>query len=258
MVRKRTNNNDDENRKLVKSDNKKGIIKTIIKNDVKIIAKNESQVKLINSIKNNEITICDGLAGSGKTYVTLGLALNLLKRENSPYERIYLVKSVTTLKNEEVGFIKGTLKEKMEPFMWSFVINLEKLINEESVKELFNREIIREVPLAYIRGTSLDNCIIVTDESQNISIDNMRTLMTRIGSNCKLIILGDKNQIDLKDKNLSSLSTIIENFSDIQSIGCVVMSEDDDNVRNPLIKTIEDRFKRIVNKKKIKQILNES
>ena len=127
--------------------------------------------------------------------------------------------------------------------MFSFYINLEKLILKSSIEQLISQDIIRPFPLAYMRGASLDDCIIIIDETQNITVDNIRTIMTRIGSNSKLIILGDVNQIDLKNKNESSLRVILDIFQNVENIGIVKMSEDDVNVRNPIIKIIEDKFK---------------
>jgi phosphate starvation-inducible PhoH-like protein len=112
------------------------------------------------------------------------------------------------LKGEEIGFLKGDLKEKIEPFMWSFYINMEKLLPEANIRNLVDKGIIRPFPLAYMRGASFDDCIIIADEMQNVSIDNSRTLLTRIGSNCKLILLGDIKQIDMKNKHESSLEII--------------------------------------------------
>ena len=97
-------------------------------------------------------------------------------------------------------------------------------------------------PLAYMRGASLDDCIIIADEIQNLTMSNARTLMTRIGSNSKLIMLGDVNQIDIDNKEESSLKTIVEMFNDIENIGVVEMSEHDTNIRNPLISVIEKKF----------------
>lgn len=220
----------------------KSVIKKLIPRDTKIIAMNESQKKLIQSIKQNEITICAGPAGTGKTFVALALALSLLRKESNRFKTIYLVKSIKTLKDEEVGFLKGELKDKIDPAMWSFYINIEKMILKPTLVSLLTEEIIRPFPLSYIRGSSLDDCIIIADEMQNVTFDNSRTLLTRIGSNCKLLVLGDINQIDLKNKNDSSLKTLLELFDGVKDIGVVRMSEEDTNIRNPLINVIEDKY----------------
>jgi phosphate starvation-inducible PhoH-like protein len=225
----------------------------VLKNDIKIVAKNDSQKKLINSIKNNEITISAGRAGCGKTYVAVAYALSLLRKTSNRFKKIYLVKSVTPIKGEELGFIKGDWKEKVEPFMWSYYINMEKLILESTLKYLIDKDYIKPFPLAYMRGASLDDCIIIADEMQNVSLGNARTLLTRIGSNCKLILLGDFNQIDIKETHLSSLKTLIENFKDINNIGVIEMNNSDTNIRNPLIDIIESKFNEIDEKNKNKK-----
>jgi len=221
----------------------KNIILKIITNDIKLVAKNESQKKLIQSIKNNEVTICSGRAGTGKTFVALAYALSLLRKSNNRYKRIYLVKSVTTLKNEELGFLKGDMKDKFEPFMWSYYINMEKLIFESAITTLREQEIIRPFPLAYIKGSSMDDCIIIADEMQNVILDNALTLLTRIGTNCKLIVLGDVDQIDLKNKKDSSLEALLKMYADVDQIGTIEMNENDTNVRNPLIDIIVEKYK---------------
>jgi phosphate starvation-inducible PhoH-like protein len=231
-----TVNSDEEVRQTKKQ------IAQIIPNDIRVKAHNESQKFLIRSIKNNEITISAGPPGCGKTFVSVAYALNLLRKENNRYKKIYLIKSVTTLKGEEIGFLKGDLKEKIEPFMWSFFINMEKLIPTTSMRTLLEKDIIRPFPLAYMRGASLDDCIIISDEMQNVSLDNSRTLLTRIGSNCKLIVLGDVKQVDLKNKNESSLEKLLELFINVEKMGVINMSEKDTNVRNPLISVIENKF----------------
>ena len=224
-------------------DNVKKIISDILPNDIKVASKNDSQKQLIKSIKNNEITICSGPAGTGKTYVAIAYALSLLRKSSNRYKKIYLVKSVTTLKNEELGYLKGGLREKIDPFMWSFYINIEKIILKSTLEELINQGLVEPFPLAYMRGASLDDCIIIADEMQNVSLDNARTLITRIGSNSKIILLGDRNQIDLKNKNESSLDVLLKLFKDVENFGVISMSDEDTNIRNPLINIIEDKFK---------------
>jgi len=119
----------------------KSTIKSFLKNNLKVQSKNESQKKLINSINRNQITISAGPAGTGKTYVALATALNLLMNGDNKFDKIYLVKSVTTLKGEEVGFIKGDLMEKFEPTMLSYYINLEKLISKSTLRVLIEKEV---------------------------------------------------------------------------------------------------------------------
>ena len=113
---------------------------------------------------------------------------------------------------------------------------MEKIILESSKKILIEKDIIRPFPLAYMRGVSLDDCIIIADEMQNVSIKNSLTLMTRIGSNSKLILLGDMNQIDMKNKYESSLVVILNMFADTHNIGTIMMSQEDTNVRNQQVK----------------------
>jgi phosphate starvation-inducible PhoH-like protein len=154
-----------------------------------------------------------------------------------------LVKSVTTLKKEELGFLKGDMKDKFDPFMWSYYINMEKVVHEASIKSLLEQEYIRPFPLAYIKGSSLDDCIIIADEMQNIILDNALTLLTRLGSNAKLIVLGDIDQIDLANKKDSSLEPLLEMYADVPQIGTIEMDDNDDNVRNPLIDIIVAKYK---------------
>ena len=209
-----------------------------IKIDIK--HKNETQKKLTNSIKTNDVTICTGPAGCGKTYITCAQSLIELKHTKT-IEKIVLVKSVTTLKSEEIGFLKGTLEEKMEPFMYSFLNNFEKIVGRELVETLKNEKVIEILPIAYMRGINIDNAIIIVDEVQNISIDNIRTILTRLGENSKIILLGDLKQIDQKNRYDSALMFLTKYFKNIDRVDVVEFSLDD-VVRHPLIKQIEPIF----------------
>lgn len=208
---------------------------------VNLKCKTQNQKKLVNLIKDKEIVICSGPAGSGKTYVTCSVALDLLKNDLR-FKKIVIIKSVTTLKDEEIGYIKGSIKEKMEPYVYSFIHNFQKIVGEYTVSQLREGNYIQELPLAFIRGINIDNAIVIIDEIQNISIENMRTIMTRLGENAKMIFLGDENQIDMRKKNESSLSFIIDKFEPVDEVGTIRLTEDD-IVRNPLIKKIEQIFK---------------
>jgi phosphate starvation-inducible PhoH-like protein len=211
-----------------------------IKIDIK--PKTENQKKLVYAITNNEITIASGLPGTGKTFLACAEALKLIKDTNTPYKKVILVKSVTTLKDEEIGFLKGTMEEKMEPFMDSFLDNFNKIIGETNTNKLRTLGYIQTKPIAYVRGRSIDKSVIIIDEAQNISLDNMRTLMTRIGENSKLIILGDVKQKDIRNKKESSLEVVIDRFRNKMGFGTVELRNEEDIVRNPIIKVIEDVF----------------
>ena len=181
------------------------------------------------------------------TFLAVSEALNLLKEEETVYKKIILIKSVTPLKGEEVGFLKGDLDTKLAPFMYSFMANFYKLIGNNLSNSLKEQGIIEILPIAFIRGLSIDNSIIIIDEAQNISIDNMESILTRIGENSKMIIIGDTKQIDIKNKRESSLNLISEKFSNIEGFG-IMKFEKSDQVRNPLINKIEDVFDKLKEK----------
>ena len=205
---------------------------------ISVKCKTENQKSLVNSIKDNEVTICSGPAGSGKTFLACAEALRLIKRY-AKYKKIVIVKSVTTLKNEEIGFLKGNLREKMEPFMFSFVHNFEKIVGQAITSRLRELKTIEEMPIAYMRGINLDKSVVIVDEAQNISRENMRTIMTRLGRDSKMIFLGDERQQDSKGGN--GLTFLMDHFSDIEEIGCIQFDKAD-VIRNPLIAKIERVF----------------
>lgn len=202
--------------------------------------KNENQKKLTNLIKENKITIAAGPAGTGKTYLACAHALRMLKTDQR-LKKIILVKSVTVLEGEEVRFLKGDLKEKMFPFTISFLDNFHKLVGEEITQLMINLGYIEVLALAYIRGRSIDNSIIIVDEAQNITQKNMRSTMTRIGYDTKMIITGDTKQIDMKNPKLSSLDLVVKLFENKDGIGTMSFSTED-IVRDPIVKFIEETF----------------
>lgn len=220
---------------------------------VEVKPKTENQKKLVDSIKSNEIIITSGLPGTGKTFLACAEALKMLKNPDLPYQKIILVKSVTTLKDEEIGFLKGTMEEKMEPFMDSFLDNFNKIIGESLTNKLREQGYIQIKPIAYVRGRSIDKSIIIIDEAQNISLDNMRTLMTRIGDNSKMVILGDVKQKDIRNKKESSLEVVIDKFKNKSGFGTVELRNSEDIVRNPIIKVIEDIFDQLEEEKIIQK-----
>jgi phosphate starvation-inducible PhoH-like protein len=206
---------------------------------VSLKCKTDNQKKFVRLVGNNQIVIVAGPAGTGKTYVACACALELLAK--GIYKKIIVAKSVTVLEGEDIGYLKGSMKEKMEPIMVSFMDNFYKIIGKPLTQELEHLELIEVTPLAYIRGRSIDDSIIIVDEAQNITMKNMRSSMTRIGDNSKLIIMGDTKQIDLNKKDSSSLARIVKMFDGVDDIGVVEFGRSD-IVRNPLIIKIEEIF----------------
>lgn len=209
----------------------------------------EMEAKCIMVEDSDHLYITDNYIVTHNTFLACAEALKLLKNHELPFKKIILVKSVTTLKDEEIGFLKGTMEEKMEPFMDSFLDNFNKIIGENLTNKLREMKYIEIKPIAYVRGRSIDNSIIIMDEAQNISIDNMRTLMTRIGENSKMVILGDIKQKDIRNKKESSLEVVIERFKEKKGFGIVELRNPEDIVRNPIIKVIEDIFDQIEEEK---------
>lgn len=243
MARRKTTNPNEE---LVITEkdiekNKKDNINRILKGKIVLEAKTQSQKELLKLIKEKNIIMCSGISGSGKTFVSLAEALRMLKDGRTNYTNIYLLKSVTSLKGEDIGYIKGDVNDKLEPHMWSYFINIQKVIGDK-YKKLIEEKHIIPFPLAFLRGVSIDDAIIILDEAQNIDLVNLRTVMTRISKSSKLIVLGDVNQIDMKKREESSLETALEIFKDVPEIGTIYMDEDDENIRNPIIKIIEKKF----------------
>lgn len=204
--------------------------------DIKIEIKclNEKQKELRRAIEEKDVVISTGPAGTGRTYMSLLTSLHLMKTELK-YKRLVLVKSLQVIKGEELGFLPGNVWEKMEPHMFSFTGNLDKIFHSPSItKGLIENGVIEVFPIAYIRGVTMDNCIVIVDEAQNLSMHTFRTLVTRIGRNCKMIFLGDTEQVDLKDKEMSCLKRVGDLFSG-QEYATSVRFEDEDSVRNPII-----------------------
>ena len=202
-------------------------------------AKTKKQQELISAIENKEVVIATGEAGVGKTYVALATALGLLGEK---YKKIIIAKSVTTLPGEELGFLKGDLHTKMEPFIMSFAWNIDKICGEGSAKALMDKKLIEVLPLAYIRGLSIDNAIVCVDEAQNLSKHTFKTIMTRIGTDSKYIFLGDIEQIDRKKKDESCLETVMDIFRDSDIIKTIEFTNED-CVRNPIIPEILQKLR---------------
>ena len=201
----------------------------------------DSQEHYYNKLINNEITICSGPAGVGKSYISMKAAIDLLIEEDNPYEKIIIVRPAVEAE-EKLGSLPGNLEEKLDPYIFPSYYLLNKIIGKETREKLKDHEIIEVFALAYMRGMNIDNSILIFEEAQNCTPSQMKLLMTRIGFNSKFFISGDIEQTDrYKDKTQSGLYDALNRFDNMNNIGIYVF-ENKDVIRNPLISKILDRY----------------
>lgn len=220
---------------------KKQLLTQIIKKQTKEKFLTENQRIYYDILKTNQITICSGPAGVGKSYIAMKAAVDLLSDPNSPYEKLMIVRPAVEAE-EKLGSLPGSLEEKLDPYISPSYYLLNKLIGKETRERLIQSDFIEVQALAYIRGWNIDNTILIFEEGQNSTPNQMKLLLTRIGFNSKFFISGDLEQTDrYKDKRQSGLWDAINKFKDMDDIG-VFEFDEKDIVRNPIITKILKRY----------------
>ena len=220
---------------------KKEFINYVIKKKQKNKFLTTNQEDYYNILKNNEITICSGPAGVGKSYISMKAAVDLLMDSSNSYEKIIIVRPAVEAE-EKLGALPGNLEEKLDPYIFPSYYLLNKIIGKEAREKLKESEIIEVFALAYMRGMNIDNSILIFEEAQNSTPNQMKLLMTRIGYNSKFFISGDLEQTDrYKDKKQSGLYDALKRFDGIQNIG-IYDFKNAKNVRNPLIGKILEKY----------------
>lgn len=200
--------------------------------------KSEGQQLYWDSIMANKLTICDGPAGCGKTLLAAAAAIKLLK-DKSNYDHIIIVRPAVTACNEKLGYLPGSLEDKMEPFTMPVLYSLSKVVGKEHFHLLTRGEMIKVIPLAYMRGLTLDNCIVIFDEAQNSTPEQMKMFLTRLGENCKVIVEGDEEQSDIN--GLNGLSDSIDKLEELDNVGIIQM-ERSDVVRSKFVVDVLERY----------------
>jgi len=220
---------------------KKEQINTIINKKTKNKFLSESQKEYYDKLINNEITICSGPAGVGKSYVAMKSAVDLLVDSETPYEKIIIVRPAVEAE-EKLGSLPGNVEEKLDPYIFPSYYLLNKIVGKEIREKLKEIEAIEVFALAYMRGMNIDNSILIFEEAQNSTPGQMKLLLTRIGFNSKFFISGDLEQFDRhKDKTQTGLWDAISKFKDMDRVGIHEFG-DRDVVRNPLITKILKRY----------------
>lgn len=218
--------------------------------------KNETQKKLTQAIKNGDVTVCIGPAGTGKTLLSVAESLLLLKTNPDKYHDIKLVKSIVQLKDEDLGTLPGDERDKLKFIMMSFLDAFYQLIGEELTTKLIEVGYIKMEVFGSVRGRSIPNCILLFDEFQNVNDGNAKTLLTRFSENTKVVILGDTNQIDLKrkeDSSLGELVRMVKLLPEEEGVSIIEFAEED-IVRHRLTKYFVKLFEHPNYKKKTETV----
>lgn len=206
-----------------------------------IKARSVNQQKLLESAKNNDMIFAIGPAGTGKTYTGVALAVRALK--NKQVKRIILTRPAVEA-GENLGFLPGDLKEKLDPYMQPLYDALRDMIPAEKLNSHIEKGTIQIAPLAFMRGRTLDNAFVILDEGQNTTHAQMKMFLTRMGRNAKFMITGDPGQIDLPRRVISGLKEALLILKETQGIGIVTLDEKD-VIRHNLVKKVIDAYKRI-------------
>ena len=203
-----------------------------------IKAKTVNQQKLVQLVRDTDLVFAVGPAGTGKTYISVALAVRALK--NKQVRKIIITRPAVEA-GENLGFLPGDLKEKIDPYLRPIYDALNDIIPHEKLAYYMEREVIEIAPLAYMRGRTLNNAFILLDEAQNTTPMQMKMFLTRMGPESKMIVTGDVSQIDLPVRQSSGLREAVRILKDVKGIGFVELNEKD-VVRHRLVRDIIDAY----------------
>ena len=216
-----------------------GDIKFVTTYQKKVIKpKNESQVKYFHDLEKNTIIFATGAAGTGKTFLAVAYAIDQLKKNKT--QKIIITRPIVEA-GENLGFLPGELKEKVDPYLTPIYDALNTILGVEMTQKYLEKGIVEIAPLAYMRGRTLSDAIVILDEAQNTTAVQMKMFLTRLGYNAKMIITGDESQIDLKNAATSGLIHAKRILQNIEQIAFITF-QSKDVVRNPLVGKIIDAY----------------
>ena len=199
----------------------------------------QSQINYVDTVLENDITFCYGPAGTSKTFTACYVALQLLQEQK--IKRIILCKPIQEA-GEKLGFLPGTIDEKVDPYMKSYKSNIEKIIGFSQTETLFGKGIIEFQPLAYMRGDTFDDALMILDEAQNADYKQLMLFVTRMGKDSKVIVAGDVSQHDIA-KSKVSLPSFMYMLKGIKGIGTHIFGEKD-IVRAKILQDVVNRYEK--------------
>ena len=209
-----------------------------------IKAQTSNQRKLVDAVRQNDMVFAIGPAGTGKTYTGVALAVKALK--NKEVKRIILTRPAVEA-GENLGFLPGDLKEKLDPYMQPLYDALRDMIPHEKLDNYIEKGIIQIAPLAFMRGRTLDHAFVILDEGQNTTHAQMKMFLTRMCKNAKFLLTGDPGQIDLPRRVISGLKEALLILKEIKGVGMVFL-DDKDVIRHKLVKKVIEAYKNIENR----------
>lgn len=203
-----------------------------------ITARTENQQKLVKAFDENDLVFATGPAGSGKTFIAIALAVRALK--NKEARKIILSRPAVEA-GEKLGFLPGEMKDKLDPYLQPLYDALQDMIPAAKLKEYMENNVIQIAPLAFMRGRTLNDAIIILDEAQNTTTHQIKMFLTRLGMNAKMIVTGDVTQIDLPPSTTSGLIQAMRVLKDVKGIGRVQFDKKD-IVRHKLVQRIVEAY----------------
>ncbi len=209
----------------------------------KIMARTMNQRKLVETVNTNDMVFAVGPAGTGKTYTAVALAVRALK--NKEIRRIILTRPAVEA-GENLGFLPGDLKEKLDPYLMPLYDALRDMIPAEKLVDFLENGVIEIAPLAFMRGRTLDKAFVILDEAQNATESQIKMFLTRMGRTAKFVITGDMTQVDLPHRQRSGLSYALKVLEGVEGIGVVELNQND-VIRHQLVKRIIEAFDKAEN-----------
>ena len=200
--------------------------------------RSETQMKMVKEFDRNDLLFATGPAGTGKTFLAVALAVKALKAGS--VRRIILCRPAVEA-GEKIGFLPGDMKEKLDPYMQALYDALNEMIPQRRLEDMIEERIVQIAPLAFMRGRTLGDAVVILDEAQNATVAQLKMFLTRMGDNSKFIVTGDETQIDLPHKSDSGLVHALRILNGIRGISLVAFGKDD-VVRHRLVKKIIDAY----------------
>jgi phosphate starvation-inducible PhoH-like protein len=200
--------------------------------------RSDGQARYIRALLQNELVFCIGPAGTGKTYLAVAMAISLLRRGR--IKKIVLVRPAVEA-GEHLGFLPGDLEAKINPYLRPLLDALHDLMDYEQIRRYMDNDLIEIAPLAYMRGRTMNDAVVILDEGQNATVPQMKMFLTRMGQNARIVVTGDITQTDLPTGIRSGLADAVERLGRIPGVGTVLLDRSD-IVRHPLVQAIVDAY----------------